>query len=264
MNKTTRTALVTGANRGIGFQTVRDLAGRGSHVVLTSRDEARGLAAHARLSAEEASRTEVLQLDVTDETSIAQAAGALASRGLRIDILINNGAITMDGFDEHVARGTLDANFYGPVRVTEALLPLVPDGGTIVMVSSGAGELSILSAELKRAFLDPSLTREGIFALMERFVAAVGAGRYAEEGWPSSAYGVSKAGLNAYVRYLAPVLAQRKIRVNAVCPGWVRTDMGGPGAPRSLEEGASSVLKAAFFDDDRTGGFFRDGIAIDW
>ena len=93
---------------------------------------------------------------------------------------------------------------------------------------------------------------------------AVRRGRHAQEGWPTSAYGVSKAALNVLVRITAPRLAARAIKINAVCPGWVRTDMGGPGAPRSLRKGAASILWAALLEEGPSGGFFRDGKPIPW
>lgn len=100
---------------------------------------------------------------------------------------------------------------------------------------------------------------------MERFIAEVESGRYRQSGWPGSAYRVSKAGLNALTRLPAAELAPRRIRVNAVCPGWVRTDMGGSSAPRSLAEGAASIVWAALIDDGGpSGGFFRDGRRISW
>ncbi len=100
---------------------------------------------------------------------------------------------------------------------------------------------------------------------MEAFVAAVAAGTWREAGWPGSAYAVSKAGLNAFVRILAPELEGRGILVNAVGPGWVRTDMGGPGAPRSIEEGARGIVWAATLPPDGpTGGFYRDGEPVPW
>ena len=107
--------------------------------------------------------------------------------------------------------------------------------------------------------------RERLVALMNRFVDDVAAGRHAAAGWPSSAYRVSKIGLNALTRVLSRELAPRHIRVNSVCPGWVRTDMGGAGAARSVEEGAASVLWAARLGrDGPTGGFFRDGNPVEW
>jgi carbonyl reductase 1 len=255
-----RTALVTGASRGLGLETCRQLAAAGLRVLLTSRGPS-GAAAARRLAADGLA-VEHRPLDVVDPASVAALAAELA--GTSVDVLVNNAGISMKGFDANVARGTLEVNFFGALRVTEALLPLLPDGGTIVMVSSGMGELAPLGPALRERFTRPSLTREELTTLMQSFVRDVEAGRHAELGWPSSAYRVSKIGLNALVRILAPELATRHIRVNAVCPGWVRTDMGGPGASRSVEKGAASIVWAAMLEDDTTGGFFRDGRAIPW
>jgi carbonyl reductase 1 len=259
MKNDARTALVTGANRGLGLETVRELARRNLAVILTARDEKLGTAAAQGIPGARFRR-----LDVSDPASIASLARSLQEEGLKLDVLVNNAGITMEGFDERVARGTLDTNFYGPLHLTEALLPLILDGGTIVMVSSGLGELSNLSPNLRKRFSDPNLTQTGLLELVESFVDAVRRGRHSQEGWPTSAYGISKAALNALVRITAPRLAARSVKINAVCPGWVRTDMGGPGAPRSLGEGAASILWAALLEDGPTGGFFRDGKPIPW
>jgi len=134
------------------------------------------------------------------------------------------------------------------------------------MVSSGMGELSGVSPALGQRLLDPVLTRAALVDLMRSFVSEVQRGRHAEAGWPSSAYRVSKVGLNMLARLLARELAPRRIRVNAVCPGWVRTDMGGPGASRPVDKGAASIVWAATRSGPEapTGGFFRDGRAIPW
>lgn len=264
MDSNDRTALVTGANRGIGFETAKELAEKGLRVVLTARNEAKGADAAARIAKETGGSVSFQRLDIADDSSIAALKEQLRSGGTRIDILINNAATTMDGFDEAVARGTIDTNFYGPILLTDALLPLIADGGAIVMVTSSAGQLSIVSGKLKDRFLDSSLTREGLFDLVESFVDSVRRGRHSEEGWPTSAYGVSKLALNAYVRITAPLLSSRGIRLNAVDPGWVRSDMGGAGAPRTLQQGAGSVLWAALLEDDRSGGFHRDGRSLPW
>jgi carbonyl reductase 1 len=259
MKRDARTALVTGANRGLGLETARELGRRNWAVILTARDEKLGRAAAKGIPGARFRR-----LEVCDAASIASLAGALRAEGQKLDLLVNNAGISMEGFDERVARQTIDTNFYGPLRLTEALLPLIPDDGTIVMVSSGLGELSNLSPSLRKRFSDPNLTQVGLLELVESFVDAVRRGRHSQEGWPTSAYGVSKAALNALVRITAPRLAARSVKINAVCPGWVRTDMGGPGAPRSLDEGAASILWAALLEEGPTGGFFRDGKPIPW
>jgi len=258
-----RTALVTGGNRGLGLETCRQLARAGLRVILGSRDEPAGRAAAARL-AKEGAHAEPCALDVTDTASIAGAAARLAREGTRLDVLVNNAGIALSGFDAEVARRTLAVNFFGALDVTDALLPLMRDGGNIVMVSSGMGELSEVSPPLRQRLLDEGLTRDALVELMRSFVRDVERGTHAEAGWPSSAYRVSKVGLNALVRVLAPALAPRRIHVNAVCPGWVRTDMGGRGASRDVATGAASIVWGALNAGGETGGFFRDGRRIAW
>ncbi len=179
-------------------------------------------------------------------------------------MLVNNAGVALDGFDARVARDTMETNFFGPLRVTEALLPSIRDGGHVVMVSSGIGELSGIASPLRERFADPLLTRDGLIELAQSFVAAVEQGQHAALGWPSSAYRISKVSLNALTRVFAASLAPRRIRVNAVCPGWVRTDMGGPGAARSIEQGAASIVGLALTESGPTGGFFRDQKPIPW
>lgn len=239
-------ALVTGASRGLGLETARQLERRRFRVIATSRKDA----SHP--------------LDVADEASIAALAERLRREGVALDVLVNNAGISMRGFDAEVARRTLEVNFFGAMHVTDALLPLVRDGGDVVMVSSGMGELSCLSPALRAKLADPKLDCAGLVALMRSFVDAVARGEHARAGWPSSAYSVSKVGLNALVRVLARELAVRRIRVNAVCPGWVRTDMGGPQAERDVATGAASIVWAATLEDGPTGAFFRDGERIPW
>ena len=259
-----RTALVTGANRGLGLETCRQLGDRGYRVFLAARSSPDGEAAAAEL-ARSGLRVEFRPLDVDDEASAVALADRLAAEGVMLDVLVNNAGISLDGFDERVARETMRTNFLGPMRVTDALIPRLRDGANIVMVSSGAGELTGFSAKLRNTLLDPELTRASLVSLADTFIANVADGSYQRAGWPGSAYKVSKAALNALTRILARELKPRHIRVNAVCPGWVKTDMGGAYATRSLSEGARSIVWAAVLDaDGPSGGFFRDGRPIPW
>jgi carbonyl reductase 1 len=256
-----RIAVVTGGNRGLGLETCRQLAEKNLRVVLTARDPAAAEAAARGIDGE----VEARRLDVADPASIAELAEALARDHGNIHVLVNNAAIALRGFDAEVARKTVDVNVIGTRNVTDALRPLLSPPASIVMVSSGVGELAGLPPDLRARFAAPELTRSGLDALIEEFVADVAAGRHGERGWPSSGYKVSKVALNALTRVLARELDGSGILVNAVCPGWVRTDMGGSGADRSVEDGARSIVWAATLEaDGPSGGFFRDGAAISW
>ncbi|MFE7171668.1 SDR family oxidoreductase [Streptomyces sp. NPDC057616] len=227
-------AVVTGANRGIGYEAVRQLAERGHRVVLGSRDLAKGRAAAARID-QAGERVTAVQLDVADEASVA-AMGEWVTREFgRTDVVVNNAAILYDTWaqarsaDLGEVRRALDTNLFGAWRVTQALLPLLRRSPhpRVVMVSSEGGSLASMSG-----------------------------------GTP--AYSVSKAALNALTRLLAGELGGQRILVNAICPGWVATDMGGPGG-RPVEEGAAGIVWAATLPDDGpSGGFFRDGAPVPW
>lgn len=228
-------ALVTGANRGIGFEVCRKLAEEGYRVMLTARDASKARDAAERIGGEARGIT-TQQLDVTDAASIERAREAIARRFRRLDVLVNNAAIDYDTDQEvltadldRVAR-TLDANTLGPWRVAQACLPLLRRSAhaRIVNVSSGAGALASL-------------------------------------GDRTPGYSLSKAALNALTIMMAASLEAEGILVNAVCPGWVRTEMGGPNATRSIAEGAASVVWAAVLPDGGpSGGFFRDGKRVEF
>ncbi|HZU83445.1 MAG TPA: SDR family NAD(P)-dependent oxidoreductase [Polyangiaceae bacterium] len=255
-----RVAVVTGANRGIGAEIARELESEGFQVVRTSRRSPAG-SAPARASALPG---EYVTLDVTKADQIEALARSTAAG---LDVLVNNAGVLLDGLDADVARRTLDVNFYGPMRVTDALLPAIRPGGRVIMVSSGMGDLSGARGEAHARMSDPRLTRAQLVDLVELFVRDVAGGEHSGRGWPSSAYSVSKMALNALVRVLARELEgdPRAVRVNAVCPGWVRTRMGGPSAPRSVEQGARTVVWLATMPEGvPTGGYFRDERPIPW
>ena len=224
--------LVTGAGRGIGLQVSRELADDGYDVLLGMRDPRRPPAIGR-----------VEELDVASPESISALAGRLAARGERLDVLVNNA-----GVYRSPPRETWDVNVRGPALLTRSLEKLLAPGARIVMVSSGLGSLSGQDESLVRRLRDPALTIDDVLRLAEE----------APDG-----YGASKAALNALARLFARELPAA--RVNSVDPGWVRTDMGGRGAPRSVEKGAASVLWAARVPPDGpTGGWFRDGKPIPW
>lgn len=232
-----RVAVVTGANRGIGLEICRQLSRRDEmRVVLTSRDESKGRASVKALRAD-ALNVDYRQLDVTGERAAKVLAQHLAEAYGRCDVLINNAGVMLDPrgsrvLDSSVAtyRETLEANFFGPLRLIQALVPLMKKGGygRIVNMSSGQGQLS-------------------------------------DMGTGTPAYRISKTALNALTRTCAAELAGSGILVNSMCPGWVRTDMGGPSAPRTLAQGAdTAVWLATLPPDGPSGRFFRDRKSIPW
>jgi NAD(P)-dependent dehydrogenase (short-subunit alcohol dehydrogenase family) len=182
-----------------------------------------------------------VELDVTSDESVATLARVLRDGNIKIDALVNNAGV----YGRADAAVTMETNFFGPLRVIEGLRPLLRETATITNVTSGLGELSNLDAATRKLLADPALTRDALVAAMRGYAG-------------NDAYGVSKAALNALTRILARDLAP--IRVNATCPGWVRTDMGGRGAPRSVEQGAASVRYGVTAKE--TGGVFRDGRRI--
>ncbi|ODU24487.1 MAG: short-chain dehydrogenase [Verrucomicrobia bacterium SCN 57-15] len=225
--------IVTGGNRGIGFEVARQLAGRGFHVFIGARSEQHGQRAVEQLK--QAGKVSLLVLDVADSKSIARAAENFASNG-SLDVLINNAGVYQDEgrsiltVSREQMVETLQTNTLGPLAVTQAFLPYLKksQGARVINFSSGYGQLEGLSANV-----------------------------------PS--YCLSKLALNGITLMLAEALKADGIAVNSLCPGWVRTDMGGASAPRSVEEGAdTAVWLATEADQQLTGKFFRDRKEIPW
>ncbi|KAM9694374.1 carbonyl reductase [NADPH] 1-like [Trichechus inunguis] len=263
MSSSSRVALVTGANKGIGFAIVRELCRQFSgDVVLTARDEARGRAAVQQLQAEGLS-PRFHQLDIDDLQSIRALRDFLRREYGGLDVLVNNAGIAFKNSDPtpfHIqAEVTLKTNFFSTRDVCSELLPLIKPQGRVVNVSSivGLRALKSCSPELQRKFRSETITEEELVVLMKKFVEDTKNGVHQKEGWPNTAYGVSKIGVTVLSRIHARNLsAQRggdKILLNACCPGWVRTDMTGPSAAKSPEEGAETPVYLALLPSDAEG-----------
>ena len=236
-SETKRVALVTGANRGIGLEIAHELARKGLHVVVGSRTPSSADDAAAEVAKDGAASA--VELDVTSDASVTRAVHEIVVRLGRLDVLVNNAGILIDSgktastisLDD--LRTTLETNVVGAWRMTQAVLPQMRKQryGRIVNLSSSMGQLAELRAS--------------------------------GGSWP--AYRLSKTALNAMTILFASELRGDGILVNTVSPGWVRTDMGGASAPRSVPEGADTpVWLATLPDDGPTGGYFYDRKPLDW
>ncbi|MCB0392985.1 MAG: SDR family oxidoreductase [Bdellovibrionales bacterium] len=232
-------AVVTGANRGLGKGTALELADRGYHVILVGRNEKELHLVEKEIKSEGQS-AEIFVSDVTDEGRIRDLAKHIEKKHGHLDLLVNNAGVFLDGefgsgptfktVPPETILETFETNVLGPYCMIQNLIPLIEKSksGRIVNVSSGMGGLTEM-----------------------------------EGGYPG--YRISKTALNALTRNMSKDLSGTKIRVNSVCPGWVKTDMGGSNATRQIAEGVQSILWAADVPDSGpTGGYFRDGKAIAW
>lgn len=234
MNPDRLVAIVTGGNRGIGHEICKELSRAVCNVVLTSRNEEEGRRAVAKLH--QYDNVAYRRLDVTDSKDIANLRDWILKTYGRVDILINNAGVYLDegvsvfDVDENIMQDTFAVNFYGSFHMCRAFVPIMRQNGygRIVNVSSGYGAMS-------------------------------------EMGGYVAAYRISKAALNALTLIMANELRDENIKVNAVCPGWVRTDMGGGMAPISPEAAAKDIVHFALVDaKGPTGGFFRHKKPIQW
>ena len=229
-----RTALITGANKGIGYEVARQLAAKGFHEFVGARNRKAGSSAADEI-AKRSGSANFLEIDVADSDSVTTAAQEFAKAADHLDVLVNNAGIIADGDDgilktsDELLRETLETNTLGPLRVIRAFAPLLAKSKSprVINVSSGGGQLS-----------------------------------GGADGW-APAYCISKTALNGVTSQLAAALP--KFAVNSVCPGWVRTDMGGQSATRSVEEGADTIVwLAAEAPQELTGKFLRDRKESPW
>lgn len=244
MNTTSKIALVTGATRGIGLHTVRQLAEAGVHTLLAGRNRAKAVEAALQLQGE-GLPVEAIELDVTDGASIAGAAQEVEKRHGRLDILVNNAGIIVDEFGKKVSEQTLDAwrttfetNLYGVIAVTQAFLPLLhrSPSGRIVNVSSVLGSIALHN--------DPT---SPIY------------------DFKVPAYNVSKSALNAWTVQLAYELRDSRIKVNTIHPGYVKTDMNSGEGELEVADGArTSVAMALIADDGPNASFTHAGQVLPW
>lgn len=231
----TKLAVVTGANKGIGFEICKELAKNNIEVILTARNDEKGKQAEQELK-DQGLNVKYHKMDITDENTIKELADFINKEYGKLDILINNAGIFKD-YEGGVLQGnienikeTMDTNFYGSLLVSRHLVPLMQkqNYGKVINVSSGMGQLSDM-----------------------------GAG--------SIGYRVSKTSLNALTKILANEVKENNILVNSMCPGWVKTDMGGSNAHRTVEEGADTAVWLAISEENtQTGSFFRDRKEIPW
>jgi NAD(P)-dependent dehydrogenase (short-subunit alcohol dehydrogenase family) len=241
---TNKIALVTGANKGIGLETARQLAQQKMTVLIGARDRKKGEEAAAKLRAEGLD-AHVLELDVSKSDSIRQAAAQVEKEFGRLDVLVNNAGIMIDDKDKKVSeqslaiwRDTFETNFFGLIETTQAFLPLLrtSDAGRIVNLSSILGSITL----------------------------------HAQPGSPVydnkvAAYNVSKAAVNAYTVQLAYELKDTKMKVNAAHPGWVKTAMGGEGAQMEIPRGAKTSVQLATLEADGSSGtFVHEGAPLPW
>src|SRR5205823_2625250 len=228
-----KTVLVTGANKGIGREVAGQLVRKGFHVFVAARNPDAGRKAADEI-AKQSGKATFIEVDVTDNASVSAAAREFSKIADHLDVLVNNAGIMMDGDDailevsDNIFRRTIETNVLGALRVTRAFAPLLVKSKAprVINVSSSGGQLT-----------------------------------GGADGW-SPAYCISKTALNGVTSQLAAALP--KFAVNSVCPGWVRTDMGGQGATRSVEEGADTIVWLAADASQLTGKFLRDRKEIPW
>jgi len=260
---------VTGGNRGIGKEICRQLAvlKKEYTILLTARLLANAETTVAQLGF---NNIKPYQLDVNSKESIDTFVKNIEKDFGGIDVLINNAAYAFNGpaLDEKIANDTISPNFLGLMNLSFALLPILktrPDG-RIINMSSSLGKLTdAYSPALKEKFLSPTLTIPELLPLVQQFTEAVKLGTIQQQGYPTSAYRVSKVAVNMLTRIMAR--DEKNVTINCCCPGWVRTDMGGPNATRDVNKGAETpvwLATAPLSEINKNGSFFKDKQLLNW
>ncbi|XP_032888320.1 carbonyl reductase [NADPH] 1-like isoform X1 [Amblyraja radiata] len=258
-----RVAVVSGSNKGIGLEVVRVLCRQfDGDVFLTARDTERGQQALQKLQ-EEQLKPLFHQLDIGDLDSIQKLRVFMLQEYGGIDVLVNNAGIAFKNADTTPfgtqAEVTMATNFFATRDMCTELLTLIKPHGRVVNVSSmcGASALHKCSPELQKKFRSTSITEDELVELMQQFVDDAKNGAHTQQGWPSTAYGVTKLGVTVlsmiHARRLSKERATDKILLNACCPGWVKTDMAGPNAPGTVEEGAVTPVYLALLPEGAEG-----------
>lgn len=261
-------AVVTGANKGIGYYIAQQLRDAGVRVVIACRNEEHARAAAASLG------IEYELVDLAGSASIANFAAVMAEKYGYLDVLVNNAAIAFKGRDPtpfaQQTEPTLRTNFWGTVQLTDALLHLLRASAArgrqprLVNVASVGGKLAQVQGHLQERFASPTLDRAGLMELVQKFERDVSRGAHRLEGWGGSNYGLSKLALIAYTRIIAREEGAT-MRVNSCCPGWCATDMSSHSGPRLASVGArTATLLALLPDEGPTGAFFRDEAESTW
>ncbi|XP_045920120.1 carbonyl reductase [NADPH] 1-like [Micropterus dolomieu] len=273
----TRVALVTGSNKGIGLAIVRVLCKQfQGDVYLAARDVGRGQEAVESLASEGLTAL-FHQLDINDPSSITTAAAYFKDKYGGVDVLVNNAGIAFGMADTTPfavqAEVTLKTNFFATRDMLTHFLPIIKAGGRVVNISSFVSSLALkqCSSALQERFRSEDITEEELVGLMQCFVEEAKKGEHKQGGWPETAYGISKTGLTTLSMILARRLSNERpndgILLNACCPGWVQTDMAGSKAPKTPDEGAVTPVYLALLPPGATephGKFVSDKEVQPW
>ena len=267
-----RTVVITGANKGIGYSTIEKLLQQQTpyDIILAARNEKLGQEAQAALTQKYPSSTSKVtfrQLDINNSASIDEFVEWIKSaRNGKIDILVNNAALGSFKESPQIRLDTLQTNFFSTIKLTDKVLPYLADDGKVINVSSTLGSLSGQKGEAAKALEDPQLTKEKLLELANTLVEKTKEGKHTELGWSEGTYHATKALLNAYTRFVLVKEVKENQQVYTLCPGWCRTDLGGPSATLSAEQGAETPVYLITLpfkrNNDIDGKFIRDSAVI--